>query len=185
MSNTMRSKFSNDVEGTINNSEDFFEIRQILPEDKTQLKMGLRMLSPESVRQRFFASKKEFTELELKFLTEVDQINHIALVAIHHINGKIIPAGIIRAIKNSERLNYAEIGVTIIDNYQGMGLGVKMFDAITEQGLKVGITHFYGEYHTSNMKMTKLLEKFSRPRPPLFLKHTGEGFIYFEAPLKN
>ena len=57
-----------------NSKEDFFEIRAILPEDKIPLQVGLQMLSPESIRQRFFASKKEFTENELKFLTEVDQL---------------------------------------------------------------------------------------------------------------
>lgn len=165
--------------------EDFFEIRQIKPEDKIPLQVGLQMLSPESIRQRFFASKKEFTDNELRFLTEVDQINHLAFVAVHHLDGKLLPGGVIRAIKNIERPTYAEIGITIVDSYQGMGLGIRLFDTIAEQGLKVGLTHIYGEFHTSNMKMTKLLEKFAKTRAPLFLKHTGDGFIYFEAPLKN
>ena len=165
--------------------EDFFEIRQILPEDKIPLQVGFRMLSPESIRHRFFANKKEFTNNELKFLTEVDQINHIAFVAVHHLDGSLLPGGVIRAIRNIERPTYAEIGVTIVDSYQGKGLGISLFNKIAEQSLKVGITHIYGEYHTNNKKMHKLLEKFTKSRPPLFLKHTGEGFIYFEATLKS
>ncbi|MEA9355861.1 GNAT family N-acetyltransferase [Bacteriovorax sp. PP10] len=165
--------------------EDFFEIRQILPEDKIPLQVGLQMLSPESIRQRFFASKKEFTENELKFLTEVDQINHLAYVAVHHLDGKLLPGGVIRAIKDSQRPTYAEIGITIVDSYQGKGLGIQLFNTISDRALQVGLTHFYGQYHTSNLKMTKLLEKFAKTRAPLFLKHTGDGFIYFEAPLKN
>lgn len=168
-----------------NDIDDFFEIRQIKPEDKELLKTGLETLSSESIRQRFFASKKEFTPNELKFLTEVDQTNHLALVIIHHYGGKLSPAGVVRAIKNKERPTFAEIGVTIIDNYQGKGLGIKLLDEIAKQALKVEITHFFGEFHTSNMKMTKLLEKFSKSRSPLFLKHSGDGFIYFEATLKT
>lgn len=166
-------------------SEDFFEIRPILPEDKIPMQVGLQMLSPESIRQRFFANKKAFTEAELKFLTEVDQINHMAYVAVHHQNGNLLPAGVIRAIKCSDRPTHAEIGITIVDCYQGKGLGTKLFDEIADRALSVGITHIYGDYHTSNMKMAKLLEKFSKNRGPLHIKHTGDGFIYFEAPLKN
>ena len=165
--------------------ECIFEIRQILPDDKVPLQVGLQMLSPESNRQRFFASKNEFNDHELKFLTEIDQVNHLAFVAVAHIDGKLLPAGVIRAIKNIERSNYAEIAVTIIDTYQGMGLGIRLLNTIADHALNVGITSFFGDYHTSNLKMSKLLEKFSKTRGPLFIKHTGDGFIYFEAALKN
>jgi RimJ/RimL family protein N-acetyltransferase len=166
-------------------TEDFFEIRQICAEDKIPMQVGLQMLSPESIRQRFFANKKAFTIEELKFLTEVDQVNHLAFVAVHHLNGQLFPAGVIRAIKNSEKPTHAEIGITIVDCYQGRGLGTKLFDEITNHALTVGITHIYGDFHTSNLKMAKLLEKFSKNRAALFLKHTSNGFIYFEAPLKS
>lgn len=166
-------------------SVDFFEIRPILPEDKIPMQVGLQMLSPESIRQRFFANKKAFSEAELKFLTEVDQVNHLAFVAVHHLDDKLFPAGVIRAIKSSEKPTHAEIGITIVDCYQGKSLGTKLFDEIANRALSVGITHIYGDYHTSNLKMAKLLAKFSKNRGPLFVKHTGDGFIYFEAPLKN
>ncbi len=165
--------------------ESLFEIREILPEDKIPLQVGLQMLSPESIRHRFFASKNEFNESELKYLTEVDQLNHLAFVAVHHLDGKLLPAGVIRAIKNIKRPTYAEMGVTIVDSYQGMGLGIKLLNTISDRALSVGITHIYGDYHTSNLKMARLLEKFAKTRAPILLKHTGDGFIYFEAPLKN
>ena len=165
--------------------DSYFEIRQILPEDKIPLQVGLQMLSPESIRHRFFASKNEFNDNELKYLTEVDQINHLAFVAVHHQDSKLLPAGVIRAIKNIQRSTHAEIGITIVDRYQGMGLGMRLLNTISQQAQQVGITHFYGDYHASNLKMAKLLEKVAKTRSPLLLKHTGEGFIYFEAPLKN
>lgn len=166
-------------------SEDYFEIRQIQPEDKIPMQVGLKMLSPESIRQRFFANKKEFSVKELQFLTEVDQVNHLAYVAVHHLDGKLLPAGVIRAVKRSDLPTHAEIGIVIVDCYQNKGLGKKLLDEIAARALLVGITHFYGDYHTSNLKMSHLLNKFSKTRGPLKLKHTGDGFIYFEAPLKN
>lgn len=166
-------------------TKEFFEIRPISPDDKIPMRVGLHMLSPESIRQRFFANKKDFTEEELKFLTEVDQVNHLAYVAVHHKDGQLLPAGVIRAIKDSERPTFAEIGITIVDCYQGHGLGTKLMDEIAKRALAVGFTHFYGDFHTSNQKMSKLLDSFSKAHAPLHLKHKGDGFIYFEAPLKN
>ncbi|MBC7428352.1 MAG: GNAT family N-acetyltransferase [Bacteriovorax sp.] len=166
-------------------NETYFEIRPILPTDKIQIQVGLKMLSPESIRQRFFTNKKEFSEKELQFLTEVDQVNHLAYVAVHHKNGNQLPAGVIRAIKRSDLETHAEIGIVIVDCYQGMGLGRKLFEEVAARAVAVGITHFYGDYHTSNLKMTHLLNKFAKTRSPLILKHTGDGFIYFEALLKN
>lgn len=164
-------------------SENTFEIRPILPEDKIPLQVGLQMLSPESIRQRFFSAKKGFSEEELKFLTEVDQNNHLAFVVVHHKDGKLYPAGVIRAIRKNDDPAMAEIGITIVDCYQGQGLGKRLLNAIAERAKEVGIGKFYGDYHTSNLKMQKLLEKFSHERAPLLIKHTGNGFIYFEAPL--
>jgi len=162
---------------------DFFEIREISPLDKIPLQVGLQMLSPESIRQRFFANKKEFTDNELKFLTEVDQVNHLAFVAVHHKDQLQLPAGVIRAIRKNDDQKKAEIGITIVDCYQGQGLGTKLLNTIGERAIKVGISHFYGDYHTSNNKMSKLLHKFASQYYGLKIKHTGDGFIYFEVQL--
>lgn len=164
-------------------NEDYFEIRPISADDKIPLQVGLQMMSPESIRQRFFSAKKEFTEQELKFLTEVDQDNHLAFVAVHHLDGKKLPAGVIRAIRNKDHPQMAEMGITIVDCYQGKKLGTRLMEAIAKRAKEVGIAVLYGDYHTSNLKMVKLLEKFSKDQHSLKLKHTGDGFIYFEASL--
>jgi RimJ/RimL family protein N-acetyltransferase len=160
---------------------EFFEVREIQGEDKIPLQVGLKMLSPESIRQRFFTNKKEFTDKELQYLTEVDQENHLAYVAVHHIDGKQLPAGVIRAIRNKEDPHKAEMGITIVDCYQGKGLGDQLLNAIAERCKEVGISTLYGDYHTSNLKMVKLLERFGKNHHSVTLKHTGDGFIYFEA----
>lgn len=165
--------------------KDYFEIRPISPADKIPLQVGLQMLSPESIRQRFFANKKEFTDKELQFLTEVDQVNHLAYVAVHHKNDELLPAGVIRAIKKSDEQFKAEIGITIVDCYQGKGLGTNLLNTLAEQALKVDITCLYGDYHTSNNKMSKLLHKFANRYHGMTIHHTGDGFIYFEVKLKK
>jgi acyl-CoA reductase-like NAD-dependent aldehyde dehydrogenase len=57
-------------------------IRPIEPGDKEKLVNGLRQLSEDSTPRRFLAAKPRFTTAELRYLTEVDGVNHIALVAV-------------------------------------------------------------------------------------------------------
>src|ERR1700760_3699635 len=57
-------------------------VRPIAPEDKPLLSDGLRRLSPETAFRRFMSPKVSFSEAELRYLTEVDQVDHIALVAV-------------------------------------------------------------------------------------------------------
>ena len=160
-----------------------FVIRKILPSDKLPLQLGLEELSAESIRQRFFSNKKEFSESELTFLTEVDQVNHLAYIAFPQEGELLKPAGVIRAVKNPSRPTHAEVGLIIIDSYQGQGLGTKLMNQLAEASLIAGITHFYGDYYDSNLKMIQLLRKFMKNRGAISLKHIGEGIVHFEAAL--
>ena len=57
-------------------------VRPISPEDKPLLAEGLRQLSPETAFRRFLSPKVSFSAAELRYLTEVDQRDHIAYVAL-------------------------------------------------------------------------------------------------------
>ena len=56
-------------------------IRAIRPHDKDELAAALAHLSPESVHNRFLSAKPDFSPAELRYLTEVDGWDHVALVA--------------------------------------------------------------------------------------------------------
>src|SRR4051794_30292665 len=55
-------------------------VRPIAPTDKAALAEGLAKLSPASANARFLGPKARFTARELRYLTEVDGRDHIALV---------------------------------------------------------------------------------------------------------
>lgn len=166
-----------------------FEIRPIRPDDKEGLKLGLAMLSSESKRQRFFSSRKDFTEKELSFFTEVDQHNHIAFVAISKKIEGPQPAGSVRCVRDllHGRPDFAELAITIVDCYQGQGLGKALLDILAEKALKEGIHYLYGDYHASNIKIQKLLEGYcvrhSLPKGSFHLERQADGFLYFEMAL--
>lgn len=166
-----------------------FEIRPIRPEDKDGLKRGLAMLSSESKRQRFFSSRKDFTEKELTFFTEVDQHNHIAFVALLKKEEAREPLGSVRCIRDllHGRPDFAELAITIVDRFQRQGLGKALLDALAEKALKEKINYLYGDFHCSNIKVLKLLEGYcvrhQLPPASFHLQRQADGFLYFEMAL--
>ena len=56
-------------------------IRPIEATDKLRLSVALSRLSRETIRSRFLAAKPRLSAAELRYLTEVDGHDHIALVA--------------------------------------------------------------------------------------------------------
>lgn len=166
-----------------------FEIRPIQPEDKEGLKQGLAKLSAESKRQRFFSSRKDFTDKELAFFTEVDQHNHIAYVAVSKKADGPHPAGSARCVRDvmHGRPDFAELAITIVDEYQGQGLGKALLEVLAEKARKENIHFLYGDFSVSNIKILKLLEGYcvrhSLPAGSFHLERQPDGFLYFEMAL--
>jgi GNAT superfamily N-acetyltransferase len=161
-----------------------FLIRPIVPSDKEYLKIGLKELSTESRHQRFHLGKTEFSENELKYLTEVDMNNHIAFVTSLQSSPQDLPAGVIRGIRSQNDPTKLEIAVTIIDQYQHRGLGHALMGHLKEYALPHGFTHFIGDLHNTNEKMLHLLQKYTFKDQDLLITHVGDGFLYFELCLK-
>ena len=98
-------------------------IRPIRADDKRMLTDGLRRLSDESVHRRFLTPKRSFSRAELRYLTEVDGRDHVALVA-EHPSGpvrRLIAVG--RFVRLAEDPHAAEVAITVADDWQGRGLG--------------------------------------------------------------
>lgn len=160
-------------------------IRPIQAEDKSFLASGLKEMSIESRRQRFQSGKNAFSEEELKYLTEVDQITHMAFVISMKNNNQDLPVGVIRGIQESNRPNMLEVAITILDQYQHRGIGKKLMEVMSDWAIQNNFTHFTGDLHNSNEKMVRLLEKFSKSRGGMTATHVGNGFLYFEISLKK
>lgn len=92
------------------------------PENRVQLSKSLKDLSHESIRNRFMGSKKEFSEKELEYLTNIDGWNHYA-IGIEEREKACRGVAIARLVRSSTDPLEAEIAITIIDEYQKCGLG--------------------------------------------------------------
>jgi GNAT superfamily N-acetyltransferase len=135
-------------------------VRPIVPEDKPLLVDGLRRLSPESAFRRFMSPKVSFSEAELRYLTEVDQVNHIALVGVHADEpGSLI--AVARCVRVAP--DTADIAVVVGDPWQGLGLGRRLADAVARRAQAVGVTRISGTMLADNRAAFRLMRGFGWP----------------------
>jgi acetyltransferase len=128
-------------------------IRPITPEDKPLLSAGLRELSPESAMRRFLTPKVSFSSSELRYLTEVDQVDHVALVAVDATDGHLI--AVARSVRISD--DTAELAVVVGDRWQRMGLGRTLVRLLAE---RANVEKFSGTMLATNRGAVKLMRGF-------------------------
>jgi RimJ/RimL family protein N-acetyltransferase len=136
-------------------------IRAIEPEDKDRLATGLRQLSDESIRKRFLAAKPKFSRAELRYLTEVDGVNHIALVAVLEDDPDQLVA-VARCVRLPDRPGTAEMAIVVGDPWQGQGVGTAMAHVLADAALAVGIRRFAATMLGDNEAARRLMRTFAR-----------------------
>ena len=117
-------------------------IRQVRSTDAPLLADGFDRLSPRSRQLRFLRTKKHLTEAELRYFTDVDHHDHEALGALEHADGRGV--GIARYVRDAEDPKAAEIAVTIVDDWQGKGLGTELLARLSDRARQEGIRRFTG-----------------------------------------
>lgn len=127
------------------------ELRPITPEDRGLLLQGLRRMSPESRMSRFGSGISSLSEAELRYLTEVDQVTHVAWGAL--IDAE--PAGVGRYIVGPD--SSAEIAITVVDIFQQRGLGRALFDALVASARASGIEEFLFSVEPWNRSVVNML----------------------------
>ena len=145
------------------------EPRPILPSDKAALASGLNRLSSRSVYRRFLSPKPSFSASELRYLTEVDGHDHVALVIDDPDRpGEVIAVG--RWIRLADDPDSAEIAITVADCWQRRGLGSLLARALGDEARVQGIRRFTATVSAENQPALRLLEKAA---DHLELRHAG------------
>jgi RimJ/RimL family protein N-acetyltransferase len=137
------------------------QIRPIRADDKDRLSSGLRQLSAETIRKRFLAAKPTFSRAELRYLTEVDGSNHIALVAVLEADPDQLVA-VARCVRLPDRPGTAEMAIVVGDPWQDQGLGTALTHALADAALAVGIRRFAATMLGDNEAARRLMRTFAR-----------------------
>jgi RimJ/RimL family protein N-acetyltransferase len=136
-------------------------IRPIRPQDKERLAAGHELMSPETQRLRYLMPKPRLTGAELRYLTEVDGDDHVALVAVaeEHPDATL---GVGRFIRHADRPDTAEFAIVVADAFQGIGLGSAIAEQLADAAVARGIRHFSATVLHENVAVRALLSRISR-----------------------
>src|SRR5262252_3672788 len=134
-------------------------IRQVQPADAPLLADGFARLSDRSRRMRFLARKDQLSAAELRYFTDVDHHDHEALGALDQMDGRGV--GVARYIRDADDPHAAEIAVTIVDDWQGRGLGTELLTQLSRRARAEGIHRFTALVAADNQAIAGLLRKMS------------------------
>ncbi len=133
-------------------------IRPVRSSDAPQLAEGFARLSARSRQLRFHAPKARLSQEELRYLTDVDHHDHEAIGALNR-GGQGV--GIARYIRSATDPWAAEIAITVVDDWQGLGLGSELVAQLSDRARQAGIERFTALVMADNVAVAGLLGKLS------------------------
>lgn len=142
-------------------------IRPIRREDAPMEQDFVRHLSPDSRYKRFMSTFQELPPGKLKYLTEIDYVRHLALVAVLQQDGQELEIGVARYVANPSGTS-CEFAVTVDDAWQGSGVAGILMLALIDAAKARGMESMEGFILASNYKMLKFARQlgFALHRDP-------------------
>ncbi|MCX6652215.1 MAG: GNAT family N-acetyltransferase [Methanomassiliicoccales archaeon] len=132
-------------------------IRALKPSDEEILKELFYSLSEESVHERFLSYEKIMPS-EIRNLLNLDYDARMAFVALIREEGHCEAIGI-AAYDTDPVTGLAEASFAVRDDFQGQGLGTKMFGMLVEYAKDVGIKGFTAEILPTNIRMLDIFHR--------------------------
>jgi len=130
-------------------------LRPIRPEDEQLQREFLEGLSEESMRYRFFYVLKDITHDTLTRFCNIDYDREMAVVAEYSTNNKRRNVAVGRLLIQPGN-ETAEFAVLVTDDFQGIGLGLKLCDILIGIGREKGVKQIYAIVLNENVKMINL-----------------------------
>lgn len=134
-------------------------IRPIRPDDKQRLEEGLEQLSPRSRYLRFHAPVDRLTERQLRYFTEIDYADHMAWVALDEDDPRSPGMGVARYVRLAGEPTVAEAALTVLDRYQGRGLGTVLLGVLGRSAVQHDIDTFRNYVLAENEEMLGLFRQ--------------------------
>jgi RimJ/RimL family protein N-acetyltransferase len=129
-------------------------LRPVEPSDRETIERGFEGLSDESRYRRFLSPLPRLTATQLEYLTRVDHHDHEAILAI---SDQEEPMGVARYVRTDPDSDEAEVAVTVVDRWQGRGLGTVLLERLTERAREEGVHRYTATALASNDDMIDLL----------------------------
>jgi ribosomal protein S18 acetylase RimI-like enzyme len=138
-------------------------LRWVRPTDADLFREGFMRLSMESRVMRFFAPLHTLSDETVRYLTDVDGINHAALLAVSpRCKGPGARGrgyGVARFVRSAGDPRSAEFAVTVLDDAQGRGLGRRLVETLALAARERGIETFEMSVLESNRRVRRFLRR--------------------------
>lgn len=157
-------------------------IRPSGPQDRDLLVRCFEALSPQSRRMRFFSDKQRLTPQDLDLFCGVDGYDHLALAAVRidRAGRELEPLGFARCLRLAPGGATAELSVTVVDRFQGQGIGTRLLDRLIAAAREQGIRRFRFEVLMENAGMRRLAARLGGET-----RWLGGGTLEFDCPLPH
>lgn len=129
--------------------------RAIKGEDEPALKSFHESLSSETLRYRFFTSRRHFRHIEMAKFAQIDYEQEMAFIA-ENKDGKIM--GEVRTWTDADQIQ-AEFSVLVADDAQGIGLGRALMNKMIDYCRSQGTKEMMGTVLADNRPMLQLSKK--------------------------
>ena len=133
------------------------EIRALRPDDRDALIAAVGLAGAQSLYRRFHGAKRSFSDQEIAFFVNVDFVDHVALVAATDESGRSVIVGGARYIVVQP--GKAEVAFTVVDRYQGQGIGAALMRHLAAIARAAGVKELIAEVLPENAAMLKVFEK--------------------------
>ena len=141
-------------------------IRAIRPEDRQRFAQAFEEFakSPDSVHFRFHGFKRSLSQDEGIRMTQVDFVDHVALVATlgDHPESPLIGVGRYIVCSAPQR-HRAEVPFSVLDQHQGKGIGSLLLRHLASIATEQGLRELEAEVLADNHSMLGVLERSGFP----------------------
>ena len=141
-------------------------LRPIAPEDQVPLAAAFRAagrrvaLLPAVLHGRAGAVRDKRTSTTSRTSTTID--DHEAIVAVEPSSGDLL--GVARYVRSADDPEVAELAVTVIDDWQGRGLGRGLLTALTRRARREGVRRFSAMVLSENQEALGLIDSLGDAR---------------------
>jgi CRP-like cAMP-binding protein len=133
-------------------------IRPILPTDRGKLADTQPGFSRESHYKRFF-SAPPLSDKVVQYLVDVDYFDHFAWVALPAQDDDGPGVASARYIRERTAPDTAEVAFSVVDDYQGRGLGTLLVGALAVAAAQNGVRRFRARVLAENEPMRAILRR--------------------------
>ncbi|HZO79699.1 MAG TPA: GNAT family N-acetyltransferase [Solirubrobacteraceae bacterium] len=130
-------------------------IRPLGPRDRAGLAALFSGLSSESRYRRFHVPKRELSDSELVFFTDVDHVGHEALAAIDPHDGSIV--GVARYVQCDDRPRVAAAAFEVADEWQRKGIAAALAERLVDRARVNGFDRLTATTRWENLPARGLL----------------------------